>query len=60
MMDESSKICSKCREDWPATLEFFYSRKSSKDGLREVCKACYSEYPSVIKRTKKFRNNNHG
>lgn len=34
------KCCSKCRESKPATKEFFYAKKSNKDGLNTWCKVC--------------------
>jgi hypothetical protein len=40
MEDEPEKTCTKCREDWPATVEFFHRCKG---GLHSWCKACYSE-----------------
>lgn len=37
------KRCAKCRDYWPADLEFFYSA-TTVDGLNEWCKACYIEH----------------
>jgi len=37
---KKEKICSKCSKKLPATFEFFYRRKDSKDGLRAECKEC--------------------
>lgn len=45
--DEPMKVCRKCSDSLPADTEFFYSDRRSKDGLRSVCKVCYSELPSV-------------
>jgi hypothetical protein len=42
--DYWEKYCGKCKEWWPATTEFFYSNKSSSDGLYQWCTACYLEY----------------
>lgn len=39
---EKTKICSKCKEEKPATSECFGRRKASKDGLAPHCKACES------------------
>ena len=36
------KICTKCREELPATDEFFYKRSSGKFGLHAHCKKCFS------------------
>lgn len=35
-----AKTCSKCKEDLPATNEFYSDNISSKDGLHSVCKKC--------------------
>ena len=42
--------CNKCEEFFPATTEFFYRDKNQKSGFRACCKACYHDYPSIIKR----------
>ncbi len=41
------KRCSRCKDYWPADLEFFY-RAHKGDGLHTYCKACYVEvrFPS--------------
>jgi len=45
------KTCSKCGQELPATLEYFYSNKDNKsDGLRGDCKKC------SIKRVKKYQS----
>jgi len=51
MNDEDEKRCRKCGESFPATPEFFYRQAREKDGLRAICKGCYSELPSVRRRT---------
>ena len=38
------KICSKCKQEKPATLEYFSRKASSKDGLRTYCKLCGNAY----------------
>jgi len=38
------KICTKCKEELPATVEYFYKDKRRKDGLRCWCKECVKEY----------------
>lgn len=48
----SEKTCSRCRELLPADSEFFYADKRKEDGLRNTCKACYHDLPSVKGRTK--------
>lgn len=39
-----TKICKKCGEELPLTAEYFPTRKNSKDGFRNECKKCISEY----------------
>lgn len=41
---ETERLCSRCKEYWPADGEFFYStgRKSSR--LHCWCRACYAEW----------------
>lgn len=36
----TTKLCSKCGEEKPATLEFFFRHKQGKFGLRAACKQC--------------------
>ena len=35
-----TKTCTKCREVFPATTEYFHERKDSKSGIRAHCKSC--------------------
>jgi len=37
------KQCTKCKQSYPATSEFFYNQKSCADGLHTQCKQCRSE-----------------
>jgi hypothetical protein len=48
----STKRCTKCQEEKPATLEFFSKHSGQKDGLNYCCKLCGN------KRGKKYRENN--
>lgn len=34
------KKCSRCKNEFPATEEYFYKDKSRKDGFRYICKHC--------------------
>jgi HNH endonuclease len=34
------KCCSKCKQLFPATAEFFYRDRNKKDGLYTICKTC--------------------
>ena len=47
-----TKICTKCGEELPATLEYFYKDKTYTNGLRGSCKKC------EIKRSKEYKINN--
>jgi hypothetical protein len=40
MKEQKLKCCSKCMENKPATLEYFYKQKRNKDGLTYDCKEC--------------------
>ena len=61
------KICSKCGVE--KELDGFYFSKRTKNGLRENCKLCLSNYnkqqglkrksPEYVKRTKKYYNENY-
>jgi len=46
------KTCTKCREEKPATTDYFGIKSKCKDGLRECCKICFS----VVK--KRYREGN--
>lgn len=39
-----TKVCSKCKKELPATTEYFSRHKTSKDGLRGICKRCRRKY----------------
>ena len=51
----TEKICKKCREPYPADKEFFYGDRGEPDGLRNICKACYHELPSIMRRDAMLR-----
>ena len=38
--DSTTKICTKCKQTYPATLEFFGTHKTSKDGFNTWCRQC--------------------
>ena len=42
--DPNFKTCSKCKESFPRTKEFFYACKYHKNGLKSHCKQCCKEY----------------
>lgn len=43
-MIQETKICTKCKKDLPATLEYFYCWNQHEDGLRHHCKDCWKQY----------------
>jgi hypothetical protein len=38
-----AKKCCRCKQEFPATKEYFYACNKSKDGLRWECKSCKTE-----------------
>lgn len=38
------KRCTKCKQEFPATNEFFHKNSSVRDGLRPDCKSCVREF----------------
>lgn len=46
-----TKRCTKCGKEYPQSSEYFYTLKSSKDGLRPWCKSCYKQDSNSRKRT---------
>ena len=63
-MTQLIKICSKCKRELPATLEYFYYCKDYKDKLRHHCKDCWKEYKrihrqQVAKSRKEWKKKNH-
>lgn len=38
----STKVCRRCRQELPATLEYFYKAGNNRVGLRAICKKCNS------------------
>lgn len=39
----TTKRCSKCGQEFPATKEYFNAQRQSQDGLRSICKTCRRE-----------------
>ena len=56
-MNEEYRRCSSCREDFPATLDYFY--KTKKKYLSSWCKGCFSmnSKEKSVKMRKKQVNN---
>ncbi len=44
METETTKICNKCKKEYPATSEYFYRDSHKNDGLRPSCRKCYTKY----------------
>jgi hypothetical protein len=48
--------CSRCKDWWPADLEFFYPSSSGRNGLNDWCKACYREWRATTTGKARIRN----
>jgi len=46
-----NKVCTKCKQEFPATREFFYATKHGKFGLAAVCKSCCKTYATTYNAT---------
>ena len=44
------KRCGSCKTEMPATPEYFFQYKGSKDGLTNRCKKCYNKYDITRKK----------
>ena len=38
-----TRICTTCKKEYPATLEYFHKMKNGKHGLKNACKTCSNE-----------------
>lgn len=50
------KVCARCKKSIPATDEFWYPDKKTKDGFSYWCKACHRASKKVIKSKSKKRD----
>ena len=50
-----TKICNKCNNEFPATLDYFFAQKKGKYGVRAKCKQCLKEYASEYRSTPEYR-----
>lgn len=50
-----TKICTKCKKELPATLEYFYKSNRGALGLHSICKVCTREYDNSEKRKESKR-----
>ena len=63
IMTDFTKTCSRCKQEFPATLEFFHKNRGGKYGLRSNCKSCCKEYrrenkEAICELGKKYRQEN--
>jgi hypothetical protein len=56
-LPEGFKRCTKCKEVYPASNEFFHVHKTGRDGLRPDCKKCFLQDSSARQRNNKDRVN---
>ena len=50
------KVCWTCKQEFPATPEFFHNDKSRPDGLNHQCKSCSSKKNQTWRKANKNRN----
>jgi hypothetical protein len=43
-MDTNTKLCSKCNEEFPLSIEFFQKHSKTKSGFGSYCKSCQKKY----------------
>lgn len=55
-----TKTCTICGKDFPATSEYFYVRKDSKDGLRNDCKECRKNHTKEYSKDNKEKVSEYG
>jgi len=55
------RACSKCKQEFPATLEYFHKDNSVKIGLKRMCKKCACELKNERYKnsSEEYKNNNH-
>jgi hypothetical protein len=67
--DKPTKQCTKCKQVFPATLEYFQSNRGRKDGLHSWCKICkrkdqrkynhlyyQANHEKILERTRKYHH----
>jgi len=60
---QKTRICTSCKQEFPATSEFFYKAKNGLYGLGSVCKTCEKKkhqqyYIKNKKRIQKYKRDN--
>jgi hypothetical protein len=53
-----TKICTKCNNEYDATLQFWHKQKNGKYGLRSVCKICSYAAMKTYRKTPKAKEAN--
>lgn len=53
------KPCSKCKKEYPATVEYFHRNKYRKDGLHNQCKGCRKSLNREPRKKQKSRRETH-
>jgi len=48
-----TRICTKCGNEYPATLEYFQKSATSKFGLKSWCKTCSNEHENIKRKAKR-------
>jgi len=54
---ETTKICTKCKTEYPATFEYFPKDSRMTDGMRTSCRKCYQKYQTEYR--KRYREQSH-
>ncbi|MFX1566935.1 MAG: endonuclease VII domain-containing protein [Promethearchaeota archaeon] len=52
--EDKTKRCSKCKQVFLATTEFFYKNRNLKHGIDSWCKACKKKYDKIYHKLKNF------
>lgn len=55
-MNEVSKVCPRCEQEKPLTVEYWEQRKAGKDGFRNTCRQCRLERKRATNRRYYRRN----
>lgn len=52
------RICSKCKESKPSTVEYWHRNRSREDGLETICKTCKNDHNRKYMREVRKGNRN--
>lgn len=53
-----TKICTKCKKEYPTTSEYWNKLKNGKYGLRSICNSCVKEYNKKLRSTPEAKEKN--